>query len=234
MTFAGIVDMLDEINQKARALLESKHKLYYNDDGSFRVLVLADMHMSPSSNATAVQERIKTMVDRENPNLVVFTGDNVVGAGSESSLRACIDKLVGYIEEKQIPWCHVYGNHDREAGMSNEAQQKVYESYEYCISKDEADISGTGNYVHGIYNKDDTLGSVIYFLDSGTSDKTYSYEYIKEDQIAWYKSASETLEAYTGAPVKGIMAFHIPLLENTYAEKNKNDTSIVYEYSGDK
>ncbi len=234
MTFAGVVDVLDEVNQKARALLESKHKLYYNDDGSFRVLVLADMHMSPSSNATAVQERIKTMVDRENPNLVVFTGDNVVGAGSESSLRACIDKLVGYIEEKQIPWCHVYGNHDREAGMSNEAQQKVYESYEYCISKDEADISGTGNYVHGIYNKNDTLGSVIYFLDSGTSDKTYSYEYIKEDQIAWYKSASETLEAYTGAPVKGIMAFHIPLLENTYADKEKNNTDVVYEYSGDK
>ena len=232
MTFAGIIDMLDEVNQKARALLESKHRLYYNDDGSFRVLVLADMHLSPSSNATDLQERIKTMVDRENPNLVVFTGDNVVGAGSESSLRACLDKLVGYIEEKEIPWCHVYGNHDREAGMSNDAQQAVYESYEYCISKDEAGVSGTGNYVHGIYDKNDKLGSVIYFLDSGTSDSTHSYEYIKEDQIAWYKSTSQVLEQYNEGIVKGIMAFHIPLLENTYAEKEKDNTDIVYEYSG--
>ena len=234
VTFEGLINALDEINQKAKALLESKHTLYYNDDGSFRVLILADMHMSSGADATAVQERIRAMVDRENPNLVIFTGDNVVGAGSESSLRASLDKIVGYIEEKEIPWCHVYGNHDREGGMSNEAQQAVYESYEYCISKDEADVSGTGNYVHGIFNKDGTLGSVIYFLDSGTSNSQYTYDYIQDDQIAWYKDTSETLEAYTGRVVNGMMAFHIPLYENELAYQNRDNKEIVYEYSGDK
>ena len=46
--------------------------------------------------------------------------------------------LVGYIEEKQIPWCHVYGNHDHENAVDLAKQQEIYESYEYCISKDSA------------------------------------------------------------------------------------------------
>lgn len=235
MSYNEILDSLDEVKIAVNELLESKHKLYYNDDGSFRVMILADLHVRANSDTTQLEERIKTMVDRNQPNLVVFTGDNTIGAGSEDSLRTCLDKVVGYIEEKQIPWCHVFGNHDREGALSNEKQQAVYESYEYCISKDVTGVSGVGNYVHGIYNKDGSLGSVIYFLDSGTSNSTYSYEYIQEDQIAWYNSTSQLLKEYNGgAPVKGIMAFHIPLLENQHAYENRNNTDIVYNYSGER
>ncbi|MBO5261694.1 MAG: metallophosphoesterase family protein [Clostridia bacterium] len=237
VTFNGIVDTIDEVKVKVNKLLESKHKLYYNDDGSFKVMILADLHISPSSDTTEVENRIKLLVDRENPNLIIFTGDNTWGASNEASLRKCLDKMVGYIEEKKIPWCHVYGNHDREAGVSNQMQQAIYESYEYCISKDEGgdDLWGVGNYVHGIYNKNGTLGSVIYFLDSGTSNSTYSYDYIHEDQIAWYKETSELLQEYNGGKaVKGIMAFHIPLLENQKAYENKDNKEIVYNYTGDR
>ncbi|MBQ7225588.1 MAG: metallophosphoesterase [Clostridia bacterium] len=235
ITYNGVLDLLDVVKQRVNALLESKHKLYYNEDGSFRVMVLADLHVRSSSDTTELENRIKRFVDEENPNLVIFTGDNTIGASNEEALRTCLDKMVGYIEEKQIPWCHVYGNHDREGALSNEKQQAVYESYEYCISKDVDGVSGVGNYVHGIYNRDGSLGSVIYFLDSGTSNGTYSYDYIQADQITWYESTSMLLQEYNGdKAVKGMMAFHIPLIENQYAYNNRDNKDVVYEALGDR
>lgn len=230
---------LDRVYSAVQDLLYSKHKLTYNEDGSFRVLIIADAHMNASGDATNVQEvkdRIKMLVDKENPNLVVFTGDNTIGSSSEEKLRVNIDALVSYIEQKQIPWCHVYGNHDHEGALSNSRQQEIFETYEYCISKTGPDISGVGNYVHGIYKRDGSLGSVIYFLDSGAYDSVNGgYDYIKADQIAWYKESSELLQEYNGGKVvHGMMAFHIPLIENNDAYNNRNNTEIVYEYAGDK
>ncbi len=229
---------LDEVRNAVIELLDTKHKLYYNDDGSFRVLILADAHMNTSGDATNVQEvkdRIKTLVDRVSPNLVIFTGDNTIGSSNEERLRANIDALVSYIEEKQIPWCHVYGNHDHESALSNESQQAIFESYEYCVSKaGPSDISGTGNYALGVYNKDGTLGSVVYCLDSGAYASNGGYDYIKDDQIAWYKQSSLLLEEYYGTKIPAIMAFHIPLIENNNAYNERDNKEVVYEYTGNK
>lgn len=230
---------LDEVRNAVMDLLDTKRKLYYNDDGSFRVLIIADAHMNISSDSTNVQEvkdRIKMLVDKTNPNLVIFTGDNTIGSSSEEKLRANIDALVSYIEQKQIPWCHVYGNHDHENALSNAAQQPVFESYEYCVSKaGPSYLSGTGNYVLGVYNKDDTLGSVIYCLDSGAYDSINGgYDYIKDDQINWYKESSLLLEEYYGSAIPAMMAFHIPLIENNDAHNNRDNLEIVYEYNGER
>lgn len=225
-----------ELQAKVDELLYSKHKLTYNKDGSFRVAIFADLHVN-TGNATQIanlQASIKKIVDEQKPNLVIFTGDNTIGASSESALKARIDIMVSYLEQNQIPWCHVYGNHDHENALPNDKQQAVYESYEYCISKAGDDLSGVGNYVHGIYKADGALGAVIYCLDSGAYDTVNGgYDYIKEDQIAWYEETSRLLQEYNGGEVVyGMMAFHIPLIENKKAQENKYDEALVYEYSG--
>ena len=229
--------MIEEEKKEAVKFLESKIPLYYNDDGSFRVMVIADAHMNVDADAAkvqAVKDRIKLLVDRVEPNLIIFTGDNVIGSSSEEKLRRNIDAIVGYIEEKEIPWCHVYGNHDHEGSLSNAQQQPIFESYEYCVSKaGPENVSGTGNYALGVYNKDGTLGSVVYCLDSGAYANG-GYDYIKQDQIDWYKESSELIEAYAGKTVPAIMAFHIPLIENNTAHNQRDNKEIVYEYSGNK
>lgn len=215
-------------------LLESKHRLEYNEDGSFRVMTISDTHMDVSSDKNEVQSisnRIKTLVDRVNPNLIIFTGDNTINSSTENLLRKNINALVGYIEQKQIPWCHVYGNHDHEKALSNEKQQPVWEEYEYCVSKDVSSLSGTGNYVLGVYNRDGSLGSLIWCLDSGTYANG-GYDYIKQDQIDWYKKTSFEINNHCGGIVNGIMAFHIPLIENRTANELKDFSQIVYEYTG--
>ena len=232
-----------ETQEKVEALLASKHRLEYNEDGSFRVLILADLHLQLGSDGQiqALKDKIKLVVDRENPNLVIFTGDNTLWLKPEENLRQGIDIIAGYLEEKQIPWCHVYGNHDYDGGkgMTKEEQQAIYESYEYCISKNEDIFENeqyakerVGNYAHAVYNADGSIGSVIYFMDSGEYSR-YGYAYILDDQINWYKETSELLQTYNnGKVVNGLMSFHIPLLENNHAYENRENTELVYEWDG--
>lgn len=226
-----------DVIEQAEALFASKHRLEYNEDGSFRVLILADLHMNVMADGAKVQQvkdRIKALVDEVQPNLVIFTGDNTINSSTEARLILNINAMVEYIEEKEIPWCHVYGNHDHENALSNDAQQLIYQSYEYCVSKDVQELSGAGTCVLGVYNKDGSLGSLVWLIDSGAYDKVNGgYDYIKQDQIDWYKETSLLIKEYNnGNSVKGIMAFHIPLIENRTADKSKGDSTVVYEYDG--
>ena len=231
------VEPIDPLEAEINALLETKHRLTFNEDGSFRVLILADTHLDASGDPAKVKqvrERITALVDKTDPNLVIFTGDNIIGSANSAETRLNILHLVKYIEEQKIPWCHVYGNHDHEGGYPNVLQQNVYESFEYCISKIGPDISGVGNYVHAVYKDDGSIGAVIYCLDSGSYDNVNGgYAYIKDDQIAWYKETSEKLQEYNGGEViPALMAFHIPLTENNYAHQNRDNKDIVSEYTG--
>ncbi len=227
-----------EVKSKVEELVATKHKLTYNEDGSFRVMVLADAHITAWGSATQVNQiktRIKSLVDRINPNLVIFTGDNTIGSSTPDKLKQNITALVSYIEEKEIPWCHVYGNHDHESGMTQAEQHPIWQEYEYCISKDVADISGTGNCVFGVYKDNGQLGSLVWLIDSGAYDEVNGgYDYIREDQIAWYKQTSNLIKEYNnGEQVPGIMAFHIPLVENKKAYAYRNNKEYVYEWTGE-
>lgn len=229
----------ENLNERVEGMLQSKHKLTFDENGSFKILILADIHMNFEADASKVQaakDRIKLLVDREDPDLVIFTGDNTLYSSTEEKLRANIDAIAGYIEEKQIPWCHVYGNHDHEHALSKNDQQAIYMSYEYCISKENAaNVDGIGNYVHAVYNADGSIGAVLYLLDSGTYMSSGGYDYIKYDQIQWYKNTSKDIEDYAGGrKIPSIMAFHIPLKENTYAYESRDDKTLVSEYTGER
>lgn len=221
------------LKESVDALLTSKKKITFDKDGKFKALILADVHAGGTLPEN-VQQNIKTLIDRENPQLVIFTGDNAI-CSSEAQLRLALDSMVGYIEEKQIPWCHVYGNHDHEGGLSKSKMQEIYESYEWCVSKAGEDLSGHGNYALPVYNSDNEVGFVVWCLDSGSylsgtgselklSESGYAdrgYDYIKPDQINWYYNSSVLLEEYFGDKVNSIMAFHIPLQECYYAWQNR-------------
>ncbi|MBO4262787.1 MAG: metallophosphoesterase, partial [Clostridia bacterium] len=231
--------------------LSNKMKLTVGKNEDFKVLAFSDSHLyGPNDSQASVQipravAIIKTIVDRENPNLVIFNGDNIsaVDIQTDDYMRETIAGIVGYIEEKKIPWVHVYGNHDSENGYTRAQQQAVYESFDYCLSKyGPAHIGGVGNYVIPVYAEDGkTIKFAVWGLDSGDylseedkatlpettgwNDKDFpdvyqngGYDYIKVDQINWYRSVSKALQEYNnGVVVPGLMAFHIALQESSYA-----------------
>ena len=250
----------DEETLKVKELLDLKHELRVDANGDFKVVVFSDTQCSTdNANNAALKETVnnlKTIVDREQPDLVLLAGDISYNMSSAQKLENYLNILMGYVEEKQIPWAHVYGNHDDEcndaggySAISKEEQQKVYESFDYCISKDVEGLFGVGNYVLPVLSYDgSSIAFNIWGLDSGayTSNPINNmyqgsnyflgkYEYIQKNQIDWYTETSALLEKYNGAKIPAMMYFHIPLQEFYTAWNQKTtEAEFQFEWEGEK
>ena len=226
-----------EENTVPAALQNQKHTLRFDENGEFRVLVFGDVQAGPPAPQKRTLDAIELIVTREDPDLVLFAGDNSLSCTTQTTLRNYLKAMTGYLEENQIPWAHVYGNHDDEGALSREKQQVVYEEFPYCMSQaGPEDIKGVGNYVIPVYSSDESRTDPIFSvwgLDSGSyvTDKGLAgrqatlnntmyqgqrgttYAYMPFTQIRWYYNTSEEIEAYAGHQVPGMMFFHIPLQE---------------------
>lgn len=216
-------------------LLNLKHTLRFKKDGSFKILYLSDLHAKGTYGYLLESGRahIRTLVDREQPDLVILNGDTAQMCNDTAQMRSLVDTIVDYFEEKKIPWAHVFGNHDDQlySGMtgvpSKEEQQAVYESYEYCISKDVKELYGVGTYLLPVLSsKSDDVAFNVWCMDSNTYltkeemeryGATYECDYIRQDQIDWYTDTSSYLEKYYGKKIYGVMNFHVPLPEHLTA-----------------
>ena len=255
-------------------LLNLKHELRVDANGDFKVVVFSDFQCSTISvtdtkvhtdakypnygktyGETLVESmnNIKLIVDREDPDLVLFAGDNSWNIRSEADMKTAISNMVSYIESKQIPWAHVFGNHDDEHTTRNpdiltkEEQQKVYESFAYCISKDVKygydgeELFGVGNYVLPVLTNDGSkIAFNIWALDSGQYDHAFNeatdnivfdgngfyghYQSMEKNQVDWYYETSKLLEKYNGGETIPAMLYqHIPLQESYFAYKYGTD-----------
>jgi len=230
---------------------ESRHRLSFDENGEFRILVLSDIHGSGNAISKLAKTNMKLLVEREDPDLVMFGGDNTWGITDEKQLERCVADLVELLEEKQIPWGHVYGNHDAEGNnVKKDKQQKIYESFDYCVSQTgDPGLPGVGNYVLPVYASDsDRVLFNVWALDSGdylTAEESAaylpitgtfqgytgsSYDFISPELIRWYADTSERMEEANGAVVPGMMVFHIPLQESYNAWVNRE----ALTYTGEK
>ena len=222
--------------------LDTKIELHFNEDGKFKVMVLSDLHLHGNDTGVAqMKEDIKLLVDRENPDLIILDGDNFANGSASNTfvIKETLSKVMEYVEEKGIPWMHVYGNHD-DIGMPNADQHATYMEFDHCISKDVEELYGVGNYVVPIYGHDsDKIKFAVWALDSGAhlsvkdQNKYFpvksefnghtgvQYDWIRADQVNWYIQTSQQLEEFAGEKVYGMMAFHIPLQETYTAWTNR-------------
>ncbi len=175
--------------------------LRFNKNGKFKILVLADVQddypMDPSTIAF-----IEEALDYAKPDLVVFDGDNVM----TTDLRA-YDQMLNPLVERGVKFSLVFGNHDPEVSSEfpTEEQLKIYQSYEGCLAYDAVpELSGVGNHNLPILSsKGNDIAFNLWFFDSGTAYRDSSgewlgYEWVKEDQINWYKQTSDALTLLNG------------------------------------
>ena len=227
---------LTEKDKQLQELLTLKKELRAHEDGSFKVLMFSDIHYySPQDFLNYGSDALKNIndtVDRENPDLVLFAGDNWWDITSEEEMRGYLDVLVGHIEEKKIPWAHVYGNHDDEnqpdgwtKSIHQSVQQRICEEFEYCVSKaGEEYLSGTGNYVLPVLSHDGTkILYNIWALDSGS--------------YAHYLSSGNLTDEFTDANAQK----HTTTFYSKYEgiQRNQVDwyvktSQLLEEYNGEK
>lgn len=201
-------------------------KLQFNDDGSFKILQVADLQDNMQLNG-AVKAFLEEAIIREQPDLVVLTGDNISGGSCRTDIskaldtRRCekaIDQFMSIFEEYGVPVAAVFGNHDNENALSKEDLFDIYESYDCFIGTDEGDaLYGCGTYNLPIYSSKDADKMMynLWMFDSNTYDEELGgYDYVHDDQVEWYVNKSNELKAANGGVAVPSMAFqHIVVKE---------------------
>ncbi len=221
-------------------------KLQFDNDGNFRILQIADIqdgvYLTP-----ATKRFLKESIAYSKPDLIVLTGDNTSGGSTgigvpgidDLGAKIAINNIMSVFEDAGIPVAVTFGNHDAEhTSLSKEELLAIYNSYDCCVAIDEgADIYGCGTYNLPVYSSSDAekIAYNIWITDSNMYDEVNGgYDYVHEDQIAWYISKSNELKAQNGGkPVPSMMFQHIVVPEIFDALKEVPEgTENSYEHNG--
>lgn len=194
------------------------------------------------SDAQDIQYVRKAMVkmldvayDRINPDLIVLTGDNIMGnhlrdlhplnkikvktkEDEYEGMKVALSHVLQPIERRKIPFAMIYGNHDDLTEATKEEQADIYRTYSCCVGLDNEDGNiDCDTYNIPIYSETgDEIKFNLWMLDSSwldhEQDKVFSY--VKGEAVEWYKNKSAYLKNLNnGKPVPSIMFQHIPMIE---------------------
>lgn len=186
--------------------------LRFNSDGKFKIVVFADCQDDNSPYEKMIRF-IEDSLDAEQPDLVVFTGDNVV-VTSDSNFKTGATKIIQPLIDRDIPYAYTFGNHDAEYGVSKEYMHSVYTSLGTCLTYDaDPSLNGLGNCNLPIYSSTgNDIAFNLWMIDS-LMYADGGYDHVREDQLEWYKKTSIALEQQAGHKVNSIMFQHIAMPE---------------------
>ena len=210
--------------------------LEFNSNGRFKIVQFTDIHMKEYNDATrdSAMNVIVTVLHAEKPDLVILTGDVATSRNMEAAWSTVVRPMI----DVRIPWAAVFGNHDGEHTFSNKEIMEFLLTLPYnCSQVGPAYINGAGNYVLEIKGSTDKKEkALIYCLDSNayTEDRKNpelgKYDWIRFDQIKWYR---ETSRAYTmkngNNPLPALAFFHIPLPEYDVVAKLETTVGVKFE-----
>lgn len=197
--------------------------LRFNKNKTFKIVQITDTHFDhQAENCHKTIETIKKILDMENPDFVIVTGDVVSSKPAKDALLMLANPIV----ESGITWSATFGNHDVELDLSKDKMWRLFQSMPGFIGSVGA-VSGVGNNVLPIYTSvGNAIVSALYLFDSHAYTDNPAlghYDWIKFDQVAWYRAQSDRLaKENNGKPLPSLAFFHIPLKEySDMAESNK-------------
>ena len=224
---------------------DHQRPLRFNPSGAFKILQFTDTQDGPDTDPRTVA-LINAALDDQKPDLVVFTGDQLTSAcKTPDDVRRAIDNIVRPVDDRQVPWLIVFGNHDEDhtpkTGVDEAGMLRIYRSYRHNINREDAPaLTDTGNMhvlVHGAHSEKPVFN--VWAFDSGryapaqiagqavSEDALLGWgwmpdwDWIHRDQVQWYVHTSEHLEAEHGRKIPSLMFFHIPLQE--FRQMYEND-----------
>lgn len=228
--------------------LYTKHPLRFGKDGRFKLLQISDLQENLDYDVRTLDGFCR-LLDAEKPDLVILGGDNCDGHRLKDGdeLRAYLDIFAAPLEERQIPWAHVFGNHDHDLQMDDVEQTEIYESYPYCVSKHTEGIGGVTNFVLPVLASDsDRIAYAVWGLDTGNRIdrcdiphagevldlpiRPYNadcWDILRFEQLMWYYTSSVELEKHCGERVNGAMFMHIAPWEFQLAVDNPEIAGTV-------
>jgi len=184
------------------------------------------------------------LLDLEQPDFVVFSGDNVQTDLDTTMHAFAMNIFTARVESRGIPWAAVFGNHDTEGGLTREEMLELMtrgKQYSH-VKNGPRDIGGVGNYevnivapADGPWGQEGSTVFRMYFLDSHSSIDTATYplvsdantyDWIKETQVEFYRQlalshaaedVSNSSSTSSNSSVPAVMYYHIPVPEYALA-----------------
>lgn len=181
---------------------------------TFKIMQIADTQEGARVSPDTM-DLINAALERENPDLVVYSGDQIWGKanfkGNRDKVKGVLDQLTQPVRSRNIPFTVCFGNHDRQVGLSNEEQLEIYREFDCFVGESVEGIDGVANHVIEIKDNDD-LKFLLYLFDSHTN-LSVGYDHVHENQIAWYKNTRDEYERKYGRLIPSVVIQHIPLCE---------------------
>lgn len=211
---------------------EGDRVMKFNSDGKFKVMHVTDTHFE-DYNADPSCWAIGYACDKEKPDIVVITGDNVQNCENPEDTKRLIDKLMTVFETRNIPVAVTFGNHDSETGaMSREELMAYYNTYSCSVSVDDGEVlSGCGTYNIPVLSSDgQKVKFNLWVFDSNDYDKDGHYGCVQADQVEWYKKTSDELKNSNGGEVVYSLAFQHIIVPEVYDVLEKTDRKKLFSF----
>lgn len=160
-------------------------------NGKFKIMQIADIQEDIPLNPDTVK-LIDLAVEREQPDLVILTGDQIQGYSAcylkdaEKKAELCIDSFLEPIVRRNIPFCFTFGNHDDDCRIEKSRQVEMYEKYESCVLGESSDRLDEGTFSLKIKDsKKEKHIFALYLLDTGKMQKDGTYAPMTKERIQW-------------------------------------------------
>ena len=189
-------------------------------NGKFKIMQIADTQEKFPLNPDTLK-LIKLAVEKEMPDLVVFSGDQISGYSpcfkdnTLEKVKNVISDLTAVMRAYSIPYTATFGNHDRDCGISNSEQmEKIYKKLPYFIYSESRSSADTATFCLTVKSSDGKKDALaLYIIDSNAKEPDGVYSPVYKEQIKWYKEKRDELKKVNGNYIPAIVFQHIPLPE---------------------
>lgn len=210
----------------------NSNSIKFNKNGKLTI-----MQVSDPQDLRYVRRAMVNMLDRAydmvKPDIVLFTGDNILGnhlldarfgnkkiaSGKQATLEsmsAAIRHITYPLEKRKIPFAMIYGNHDDMNLVSKEEQANIFRECSMCLPMNnedpERDVATYSIPVISSNGKKQLFN--IWMLDTAWYDKQENkcFKEIKPSAVEWFKKESERMKKENGdKAMPSLMFLHIPL-----------------------
>ena len=188
-------------------------------DGHFKIMQITDTQEHYFVNPDTVK-LIRLALERERPDLVVLTGDQIAGYSptflgqTEKKITGTLDALLRPFDDCGVPFCMTFGNHDNNCGISNPEQMPIYRAHPTFLPgtpRSEDDPGTLSLTLKDSRGEKDVFA--LYLIDSGGKNPDGSYAAVQPAQIDWFRRERDRLEKENGALLPALVFQHIPLPE---------------------
>ena len=201
-----------------------KSELQFNKDGKFKIVQFTDVHFKYKNPASDIAlERINQVLDEEQPDFVIFTGDVVYSAPADKGMLQVLEQ----VSNRKLPFVVTFGNHDNEQGMTREQLYDIIRQVPGNLMPDRGSVLSP-DYVLTVKASSDAKkdAAVLYCMDSHSYSPlkdVKGYAWLTFDQVNWYRQQSAAYTARNGGkPLPALAFFHIPVPEYNEAASDEN------------